>query len=269
VRSCSSGLVHRPAEKEVPEMRRLHDQSGWNDTLGELAALKARSRELDASGGRAAAPDPVGEVFRLTGTLVRFDRDNEIYGEEGPAEYFYRLESGAVRAFKQLMNGRRQIEAFHLEGELFGLEAEEIHGFTVEAIIPTTVRIVKRQNLIAMARSDPTLAFELWLRTAEALRRAHEHILLLGRKTAEERVVSFLLDMATRGAGGAFVELPMIRRDIADYLGLAIETVSRTFTELENKAAIQLTSSRRINIGNRDHNADFDDRLPAGAIRRN
>jgi CRP/FNR family nitrogen fixation transcriptional regulator len=251
-------------------MPRLYDQSGWKDSLGQLAALKARSRDLDSNGSREPATDRVGDVFRLTGTLARFDRDTEIYGEKGPSEYFYQLESGAVRAFKLLMNGRRQIEAFHLEGELFGLEAEEIHGFTVEAVTPTTVRIVKRRNLIDMARSDPGLAFELWLRTAEALRRAHEHILLLGRKTAEERVVSFLLDMETRGAGGGFVELPMIRRDIADYLGLAIETVSRTFTELENKSAIQLTTSRRINIGSRNPCADFDDRLtPADDVRRN
>ena len=195
-----------------------------------------------------SAPNPVDEIFLKMGTLARFERNTEIYGEEDAAENFYQLQSGAVRAFKLLKNGRRQIGAFHLQGEVFGLEAGPLHCFGAEAIRPTIVRVVKRRALMEMAQRDSVLAAELWTRTADALRRAHEHMLLLGRQTAEERLVSFLFDMAARGIGGGLVELPMIRRDIADYLGLSLETVSRTFTELESKATIELSTRRRVTL---------------------
>jgi CRP/FNR family nitrogen fixation transcriptional regulator len=91
----------------------------------------------------------------------------------------------------------------------------------------------------------------MWARTAEKLQQAEGHMLLLGRKTAEERVASFLLEMSERIHNASMVELPMSRQDIADYLGLTIETVSRTFTQLESKATIELPTSRRIALRNR------------------
>jgi CRP/FNR family nitrogen fixation transcriptional regulator len=113
------------------------------------------------------------------------------------------------------------------------------------------VRVAKRSALIGMAARDADLAADLWSRTADSLRWAQEHMLVLGRKNAEERVATFLLDMARRAFAEQVVELPMSRQDIADYLGLTIETVSRTLTHLENTAAIELPSSRRILLRNR------------------
>ena len=176
-------------------------------------------------------------------------KNTEIYAETEPSEYVYQLHSGAVRTFKFLTNGRRQIGAFHFQGEMFGLEDGPLHCSGVEAICGTTVRIVKRSLLMALVKQDPELAAGLWTLTADALRRAFEHLVLIGRQSAEERLMSFLLEMAARGSRGRFVELPMTRRDIADYLGLSLETVSRTFTELERKAAIELSTSRRITLG--------------------
>jgi len=159
--------------------------------------------------------------------------------------------SGAVRTHKLLSDGRRQIGAFHLPGDVFGLEAGSAHRFCAEAISDATVRVAKRSAIVAMAARDIDLASELWTLTAEKLQHAEDHMLLLGRKNAEERVASFLLEMAGRASSELTVELPMSRQDIADYLGLTIETVSHTLTQLESKATIELPSSRRINLRNR------------------
>ena len=177
--------------------------------------------------------------------------NTEIYGEEEPAEYFYQVVSGAVRTYKLLGDGRRQIGAFHLPGDVFGLEAGENHHFSAEAVADSSIRIAKHSAVMAMAARDHDLSTELWTRTANNLERAQDHMLLLGRKNAEERVASFLLQMADRESVESTVELPMSRQDIADYLGLTIETVSRTFTRLEDEATIELPSSRRVQLCNR------------------
>jgi CRP/FNR family nitrogen fixation transcriptional regulator len=126
-----------------------------------------------------------------------------------------------------------------------------IHTLNAECLVPSTLRIVRRGTVLAMASHDPSLATDLWMRTAEGLQRAHEHMLLLGRTTAEERVVGFLLHMAARNPNQPEVDLPMTRRDIADYLGLAIETVSRTLTSLVRCAAIHRSSHRRFGLRSR------------------
>ncbi len=195
--------------------------------------------------------DALSEAFKLLGAAVRFDRNTEIHGEDEPAEYFYQVVSGAVRTYKLLSDGRRQIGAFHLPGDVFGLEAGQSHRFSAEAIATSVIRVAKRSAVIALAGRDHDLANELWTRTANNLQLAQDHMLLLGRKNAEERVASFLLQMADRAATERMVDLPMSRQDIADYLGLTIETVSRTLTQLEGKAAIELPSSRRVCLCNR------------------
>jgi len=211
--------------------------------------------EAPSSGGEFSSPEckraftSVDNVFRGAGVVAHFRKNTEIYAEADPSEYFYQLHSGAVRTVKFLTNGRRQIGAFHFPGEMFGLEDGPIHCFGAAAICDTTVRIMKRSRLMALAQQDAELAAGLWTLTAAALRHTLEHLLLLGRHTAEERLTSFLLEMAARGSGGRIVELSMSRRDIGDYLDLSLETVSRTFTKLERKAAIDMSTSRRITLG--------------------
>jgi CRP/FNR family nitrogen fixation transcriptional regulator len=196
-------------------------------------------------------PDSVSDAFLVAGIPMRFDRDAEIYGEGEPVDHFYQVDSGAVRTYKVLSDGRRQIGAFILPGDVFGLEAGIAHSFSAEAVTNSTVRVAARSALETMAERDVALSREIWARTAEKLQQAEGHMLLLGRKTAEERVASFLLEMSDRVRNASTIELPMSRQDIADYLGLTIETVSRTFTHLESKAAIELPSSRRISLRNR------------------
>ena len=186
----------------------------------------------------------------LMGACMSFPRNAEIYGENEPADYLYKVVSGTVRTYKILTDGRRQIGAFYLPGDIFGLEIGDEHAFFAEAITESKVLVFKRSALVALAASNNGVAQQMWTMTGRELRRVQDHILLL-IKSAQERVAGFLLEMADRVSSGNAVELPMSRQDIADYLGLTIETVSRTLTILENSAAIELTTSRRIVLRNR------------------
>lgn len=197
---------------------------------------------------------PVGRG--LGGLLAKeasYDRDEEIYGEGEPAEYIYCVRRGAVRTFKLLRDGRRQIDAFHLPGEYFGLSARETHMLTAEAVVDTRVAIVKRRALENAATHDADTACAMWRMAANELRNAQEHMLLLGRKSAMERVVAFLLDMDRRLAVAGVLALPMCRRDIGDYLGLTLETVSRSLSALAQKGGISFSGSRQIMLHNRAH----------------
>jgi CRP/FNR family transcriptional regulator, nitrogen fixation regulation protein len=193
------------------------------------------------------ADDPI----ELMGVRMSYARNVEIYGESEPAEYLYRVISGAVRICKLLDDGRRQVTAFHLPGEIFGLELGQEHRFSAEAISDSSILVVKRSAVLALAGRESEVARQLWSLTADALQRVQDHMLVLGCMNAKERVATFLLQMARRTSGGNELELPMSRQDIADYLGLTIETVSRTITQLENDATIRLPSSRRIELRNR------------------
>jgi CRP-like cAMP-binding protein len=190
------------------------------------------------------------DSIEVMGTEMSFGRNAEIYGEGETADYLYKVVSGAVRTYKVLADGRRQIGAFHLPGDLFGLEAGDEHSFSAEAVTDAKILVVKRSAVVALAERDHEVAHQLWTITSRELRRVQDHILLL-IKTAKERVVDFLLEMAHRVPGSNQVDLPMSRQDIADYLGLTIETVSRTLTDLENMAAIELPTSRRVVLRNR------------------
>jgi CRP/FNR family nitrogen fixation transcriptional regulator len=182
---------------------------------------------------------------------VSYDRDEEIYGEGEPAEYLYRVKRGAVRTFKLLRDGRRQIDAFHLPGEYFGLTSRDAHILTAEAVVDAKVSIVKRRALENAATLDAATACALWKMAGDELRNAQEHMLLLGRKSAMERVVAFLLDMDRRLTVAGVLALPMCRRDIGDYLGLTLETVSRSLSALAEKGALSFSGSRQIVLNNR------------------
>src|SRR3984957_10062726 len=130
-----------------------------------------------------------GELAALSQAEVllsefKYNRSAEIFGEAEPAEYIYQVIDGAVRSYKLLSDGRRQIGAFHLVGDIFGLENGGVHRFTAEAIVDTTVRLAKRVSLAHVAESDATIARDLLNMTATNLRHAEDHMLLLGRKTS-------------------------------------------------------------------------------------
>ncbi len=180
-----------------------------------------------------------------------FSRNEEIFAEEEEADFVYQVVSGAVRDVRIMSDGRRQIGAFHLAGDVFGLECGEHHRYSAEAVVDSEVALVRRSTLHKAADADGGAARRLWAITSRDLQRLQDHMLLLGRKSAVERVASFLVGMAGRGVAGEAIDLPMSRTDIADYLGLTIETVSRTLTQLERDRAISMSGSRHIVLHDR------------------
>jgi CRP/FNR family transcriptional regulator, nitrogen fixation regulation protein len=191
----------------------------------------------------------LSQSMQLMGATIAYPRNSEIFGEDEPADYLYKVVSGSVRTYKILSDGRRQVGGFYLPGDIFGLEYADEHTLSAEAISDTKVLVVKRSTLNALASRDASVAQQLFALTGRELCRVQDRILLL-IKNAQERVASFLLEMAERASANV-VELPMSRQDIADYLGLTIETVSRTLTALETAAAIEVSTSRRIVLRNR------------------
>jgi CRP/FNR family transcriptional regulator, nitrogen fixation regulation protein len=184
---------------------------------------------------------------------VRYRRDTEVFGEAEPAEFVYQVVEGAVRSFKLLSDGRRQIGAFHFAGDIFGLENGPVHRFTAEAIVDTTVRLLKSQDLEKVADHDLSVVFDLRCLTTQNLQHAEDHVLLLGRTTALEKVAAFLVEMDRRLAATGLMRLPMNRRDIGDYLGLRLETVSRALAELHRSGMLTFLDhgQRRITLRDR------------------
>jgi CRP/FNR family transcriptional regulator, nitrogen fixation regulation protein len=213
-------------------------------TAKPLGRAPAAGKSVDAAGG------PLSETMRLMGAIMSFARNSEIFGEDEPADYLYKVVSGCVRTYRILSDGRRQITGFYLPGEVFGLAFGADHTESAEAIADSKVIVLKRRALDAVADRDAAITRELFALTGRELRRVQDRILLL-IESAQERVVGFLLEMAERLAADRTFELPMSRQDIADYLGLTIETVSRTLTALEGRAAIEVGASRRIVLRNR------------------
>lgn len=213
--------------------------------------ISSASRKMIGHGvGDRRPHNDLSEAIEMLGTVKSYGRNEEIYFQGEPTDDLYKVISGTVRTHKILADGRRQIGAFYLSGDMFGLEARDDHAFSAEAIADAKVVVVKRSAIFALAESDNDIARDLWKLTARELQRVQDRLLLLV-KTAQERVVGFLLEMADRGYGANEVELPMSRQDIADYLGLTIETISRTLTHLATTAAIEVPTSRRIVLRNR------------------
>lgn len=183
------------------------------------------------------------------GVPMSFGRNVEIYAEGETAGYVYKVISGVVRISKLLPDGRRQISAFHLPGEMFGFEAEEVHHASAEAVVPVKVIAFKWDGLLT-GRQSPSFVRELLNLAVRGLRHTQDHLLLLGRKNALERLAAFLLEMDARTGAKHLLDLAMPRHDIADYLGLTLETVSRMFAELKEMGAIKLESARRVHLLN-------------------
>src|SRR5947209_345456 len=207
-----------------------------------------------AAAGKQNALGELGELSRARVNLseFRYNRSAEIYGEAEPADYIYQVVDGAVRTYKLLSDGRRQIGAFHLVGDIFGLENGTVHRFTAEAIVDTTVRLMKRRSLEHVAATDVLVALDLLNMTTTSLQHAEDHLLLLGRKTSLERVAAFLIEMDRRLTAPGVIALPMSRRDIADYLGLTLETVSRALSRLHELGVLGFIGNNQRQIVLRD-----------------
>lgn len=212
-------------------------------------------QSLEAGTCRSAPSPAPGKVIEivpelaLPGFIMSFDPNEEIFGEEEETDFVYKVVSGAVRTTRLLSDGRRQIGAFYMTGDVFGLEAGPAHRFSAEAIAPSEIALVRRSALERAVENDSQAAKQRWALTSHELEDLQDHMLLMGRKNAAERVGSFLLKLARRATTGV-VELPMSRGDIADHLGLTLETVSRTLSQLVRDQVIGLPSARCVVLRN-------------------
>lgn len=210
----------------------------------QISRLPASAIGIRLPGVTTARTEPRRDP--LAGVLRSFSKGEELFAEGDRAESFYEVRSGTVRTCKLLSDGRRLIDAFQFAGDIFGIEAGAEHRFSAEAIADVTVVAYRRSRLATMAEADPAFGDRVMQATLRSLERAQSHMLLLGRKTAREKMATFLLDMAERlSDDDEHFELPMQRTDIADHLGLTIETVSRTLTQFDRTGLIHLPASSR------------------------
>jgi CRP/FNR family nitrogen fixation transcriptional regulator len=187
----------------------------------------------------------VDAIERL-GARMRFARESEIYAQDDETEMFYRVVRGVVRTSKLTCDGRRQVGDFYYEGDLLGLEPGPLHRYGAEALTECELQIVRR-NAVRVYAGEAEVDRAILAATAHELDRLQEHVVLLGRRSARERVASFLLALAQRESAEA-VDMPMGRQDMADYLGLTIETVSRMLTQLQGDAIVEFPATRRFQI---------------------
>jgi CRP/FNR family nitrogen fixation transcriptional regulator len=190
-----------------------------------------------------------GREALKAGAVQRFGQDQEIFAEGNEAELFFRVVSGVVRTCKFLSDGRRQIEAFYGPGDVFGFELGELRSLSAEAVSDCNLVAYRRRGVEAAAPRDEILSRQLLSFAMHSVASAQGHALLLGRRSAAEKVAVFLLECPLRNG---IISLAMSRQDIADYLGLTIETVSRTLSQMERDRLIEIPNARQILLKNRD-----------------
>jgi CRP/FNR family transcriptional regulator, nitrogen fixation regulation protein len=218
---------------------------------GHVASLGAPKVALPRAPWAAPTAQEDGDGFGLTGTVMNFAPDREIYAEGDEARSVYKVVSGVVRTCRFLSDGRRQIDSFHVTGDVFGFEAGSDHRLTAEAVSHCTVIAYRRRGLETTITQDHRLGRWFFSHAMTSLERVREHALLLGRSSAAQKISAFLLEIEKQDGNKNLVDLAMSRQDIADYLGLTIETVSRTLSQLEREGTISLPSARRIVLKNR------------------
>ncbi|WP_395020829.1 helix-turn-helix domain-containing protein [Dongia sp.] len=212
----------------------------------ETLSTRARAPWPVLEGGRSEAADPIAAVLQGIGKVVKFNRNAQVFNEGDPARHVYKVISGAVRTCRVLMDGRRQIADFYLPGDFFGLDWQSEHGFTAEAIADAVVVSYPRAQLEAAAESEPALQKLLMNLLAKGLSATQNHVVMLGRQTAQERLAWFLLRIMQRSDDNPNLDLPMSRLDIADYLGLTIETVSRGISQFKRNQLIAVSGAHQV-----------------------
>uniref|UniRef100_A0A973WTK2 Helix-turn-helix domain-containing protein n=1 Tax=Bradyrhizobium quebecense TaxID=2748629 RepID=A0A973WTK2_9BRAD len=262
-RSSPRGISRRASHDNASQpglcwIKLVHPATAYLRLVNEEAILLVR---VNAPSRRSVD----GHLTVLAGERVfssqfKYPRGAEVFGEREDAEYVYQIISGAVRTYKLLPDGRRQINSFHLAGDMFGLENGTIHRFTAEAIVETNVRIMRRRSLIDAMTNEGGGATKLLILFTRNLQHAENHMLLLGRKNALEKVAAFLLEMHERLAHPKELTLPMSRRDIADYLGLTLETVSRALSTMRDRKMLCFNgvTNRKIVLLDREGLAEID-----------
>jgi CRP/FNR family transcriptional regulator, anaerobic regulatory protein len=170
-----------------------------------------------------------------------------LFHEGEAAEHLYSLATGTVKLYRLMSDGRRQIIDFLFSGDIFGLSVDGAYAYTAETVSPSRICRFAQRKIDLLRDSIPRMERKMYAMALRELAEAQDQMLLLGRKTAREKLATFLLRLARRGQDQGlalhFVPLPMSRADIADYLGLTIETVSRTFSQFKRESVIALPAT--------------------------
>lgn len=194
--------------------------------------------------------------LKALGSTARAEPSQCLFHEGDGADLVYNVTRGTLKLYRLLADGRRQIASFVQPGDFLGLTLEDIHAYTAEALEPVEYCRFPRERFDRFVENHPGIGRELYVMAAHELGAAREQIVLLGRKTATERVASFLLAqfnrVRARNADWELVRLPMTRTDIADHLGLTKETVSRAFTSLRGRGLIALIPGDRVELLRRE-----------------
>lgn len=226
-----------PNIHKLPEAgRRERGQSGC-----EACPVRQTSMCAALSGTRM-------EVLDAAATKLDFEPDETILFESDPADHAFNITEGVVRVSKMLPDGRRQITGFLHPGDFLGLSYQDSYAYSAEAVTPVKVCRFRRGELNRIMRDYPDLEHRLLSMASNELALAHERMLLLGRKSAAEKVASFLLSLPRHEARANEIDLPMTRGDIADYLGLTLETVSRTLSGFVRQQIVRNLSPRVVVI---------------------
>jgi len=218
-----------------------------------LPGWRASGVPQDVSPAPARADEGLIALQNI-GTKLRFNHNQTIFNEGDAAEHAYRVVSGAVRLCKHLADGRRQIVQFLFPGDLFSFMELAGHSLTAEAVNDVVLTSYPQRQIVHLGAQNPNLRERFVALLSQRLHRMHDHLMLLGRQTALERVSSFLLALKERlGADeGDAMEIPMSRQDMADYLGLTIETVCRVLTKLRRSCAIGIPNLHQLVLNDVD-----------------
>ncbi|CAN7377291.1 helix-turn-helix domain-containing protein [Pararhizobium sp. LjRoot235] len=208
--------------------------------LAQIHSLQASMSNAVLPGASAGTPG-LQDIFSKQ-PMDRFDAGSTLFWEGDPAANVFEVVAGVLRIVRVLSDGRRVITGFIYAGELLGASLRDRYLYSAETVTQVTVRRFGRNRFQEEISRQPELREQLFSRLSDELAAAQDQMVLLSRKNAEERVCNFLLLMTRRVAQACLampiVELPMTRLDMADYLGLTIETVSRTMTKLVNRGVI-------------------------------
>ena len=175
---------------------------------------------------------------------IRFRRNQVIACEGDTADYIFLVVSGVIRSCRAFRNGERAVIAFYLPGDLFGWD-DETRPFSIEAASDVMVTLIRRRGLSALAEGSPSLANFLRSVALNELQRTQEHAATINM-SAKNRFLAFLRDWLSRSGGSKSARLPIGYQDIADHLGIKIETLSRTITKLERSGVLARTSTRGV-----------------------
>lgn len=221
-----------------------------------VSSVLTPARAFTSSALHAVASGPStrseSDPLDRCGTIVRIEKNRSLYYEGDEARHCFRVRAGTVRLCKITEDGRRQIAAFLTAGELFGWADRDAYGFSAEAVTDVVVEKFDRRRMEQAAAADPKLARHILTLLSDRLASAQSHLVLLGRLTAAERIATFLVDLVKRQkptpANSGTVELTMTRRDLADYLGLTVETVSRVMNGMKRRRIISFTAPENVEL---------------------